>query len=176
MVSAADSPYTPSSWLNDCAHIKKLMPRLRTVAILRSKSGMRPTLGNSSRINCTRRCKCPLELASARRWARLSRRQNQLLSPACYRPTIPRYQGLILFREVNACFWAPGASAFFGSKIAGFRLQNCRKRRPQSVDASGVRFCSFTSRKSIRSPCQPLIMTSLHTQNSSNINLGSRIA
>ena len=43
----------------------------------------------------------------------------------------------------------PEASTLFDAKTAGKTWRNRRKRRLKSVDASGARFCSFTSRKSI---------------------------
>ena len=64
-------------------------------------------------------------------------------------------RGLILFREVNELIWTPEASTLFEAKTAGFQLQNRRKQAAKSVDASGVRFDSFTSRKSIRPETKP---------------------
>jgi hypothetical protein len=46
--------------------------------------------------------------------------------------------------EVNDLFWTPEASALFGAKTAGKSRRNRRKWRLKSVDASGVRFGSFT--------------------------------
>ena len=51
---------------------------------------------------------------------------------------------------MNELIWTPGASTLFEAKTAGFQLQNRRKQAAKSVDVSGVRFDSFTSRKSIR--------------------------
>lgn len=59
-------------------------------------------------------------------------------------------RSLILFREVNDLFWTPEASTLFGGKTAGKSRRNRRKQRLKNVDASGVQFCSFTSRKSIQ--------------------------
>ncbi len=79
----------------------------------------------------------------------LQRRARSLRSD--FRSQTPSIsQGLILFREVNARFWTPEASTFLDVKPAGFGWQNRRKLHLKSVDASGVHFDSFTSRKSIR--------------------------
>lgn len=59
-------------------------------------------------------------------------------------------RGLILFREVNDLIWTPEASTLFGLCF----LRICRVfpavLLAKNADVSGVRFCSFTSRKSIR--------------------------
>lgn len=68
----------------------------------------------------------------------------------CRSQTSSISRGLILFREVNGCIWTPEASTFSDTKTAGFNNQNRRKLHLKSVDASGVHFDSFTSRKSIR--------------------------
>ena len=97
--------------------------------------------------------------------------------------TFPRSERLLL---------DPWSIRIFDSKIAGFQLQNRRKRHPESVDASEVRFHSFTSRKSIRpryqlsqrsdrpsfTPRKTCLFRPFppSPKNSSNINLGSRIA
>lgn len=79
----------------------------------------------------------------------LQRRARSLRSD--FRSQTPSIsQGLILFREVNDRFWTPEASTFLDVKPAGFGWQNRRKLHLKSVDASGVHFDSFTSRKSIR--------------------------
>lgn len=77
-----------------------------------------------------------------------SRRAGPRSSCRSKTPFISR--GLILSREVNDCIWTPGALTFLDVKTAGFDWQNHRKLHAKSVDASGVRFHSFTSRESIR--------------------------
>ena len=57
------------------------------------------------------------------------------------------------FREVNDLFWTPEAFALLDAKTIGFERQNRRKWLSKSVDVSGVRFHSFTSRKTIHLRC-----------------------
>jgi len=54
-----------------------------------------------------------------------------------------------LLHHISTRYRTPEASTLFGAKTAGKTRRNRRKRRPKSVDASGARFYSFTSRKSI---------------------------
>lgn len=59
----------------------------------------------------------------------------------------------MVFREVSDLFWTPEAFALLDAKTAGFERQNRRKWFSESVDASGVRFHSFTSWKTIHLRC-----------------------
>ena len=77
-------------------------------------------------------------------------RRTKGLRSNCRSQTSSISRGLILFREVNDRFWTPEPSTFLDDKPAGFGWQNRKKLHLKSVDASGVHFDSFTSRKSIR--------------------------
>lgn len=59
----------------------------------------------------------------------------------------------MVFREVSDLFWTPEAFALLDAKTAEFERQNRRKWLSKSVDASGVRFHSFTSWKTIHLRC-----------------------
>lgn len=59
-------------------------------------------------------------------------------------------RGLILFREVNDLIWTPEASTLFGLCFLRFCRVIPAVLLAKNADVSGVRFHSFTSRKSIR--------------------------
>ena len=59
-------------------------------------------------------------------------------------------RGLILFREVNDLIWTPEASTLFGLCFLRFCRVFPAVLLAKNADASGVQFCSFTLRKSIR--------------------------
>lgn len=100
-------------------------------------------LGTCRRGRAGRQGKC--HMSCGHQWR--NRLLDQPLTPFCIGTPSPAIGLYYFFREVSVCFWTPGASAFFNGINAGFWHQNRRERRPQSVNASGVRFCSFTSRE-----------------------------
>lgn len=53
VIVCAESSYVAFSWESDCRMIEQEMLRLRTTAMVRSKSGTIPMLANSSRMKCT---------------------------------------------------------------------------------------------------------------------------
>lgn len=59
-------------------------------------------------------------------------------------------RGLILSREVNDLIWTPEALAYFDRYFLRFCSANPAVLWSKGVDASGLRFYSFTSRESIR--------------------------